>query len=49
MCLLVVLIGRLGRHGTVLVAVLNEIPAAAEHKFGPPVVQFESQFPLDLL
>ena len=33
-CLLVVLIGRLGRHGAGLVGVLNEVPAVVEHKFG---------------
>ena len=49
MCLLVVLIGRLGRRGTGLVWVLNEFPAAVVHAFGPPVVQCESQAPSDLL
>ena len=34
MCLLVFLIGRLGRHGAGLVGVLNEVPAAVEHEFG---------------
>ena len=48
-CLLVVLIGRLGRHGAGLVGVLNEVPAAVEHEFGPPAVQCESQAPPDLL
>ena len=43
--LLVVLIGRLGRHGTGLVGVLNEDPAAVEHEFGPPEVQCDSQAP----
>ena len=37
------LIGRLGRHGAGLVGVLNEVPAAVEHEFGPPAVQCESQ------
>ena len=49
MCLLVVLIGRLGRRGTGLVGELNEVPAAVEHKFGPPAVQCESQAHPDLL
>ena len=48
-CLLVVLIGRLGRHGAGLVGVLNEVPAAVEHEFGPPAVQCKSQAPPDLL
>ena len=48
-CLLVVLIGRLGRHATGLVGVLNEVTAAVEHGFCPPAVQFESQAPPDLL
>ena len=48
-CLLVVLIGRLGRHGAGLVGVLNEVPAAAEHEFGPSAVQCESQAPPGLL
>ena len=48
-CLLVVLIGRLGHHGAGLVGVLNEIPAAVEHEFGPPAVQGKSQAPPDLL
>ena len=42
-CLLVVMTGRLGRHGTGLVEMLNEVPAAVEHEFGPPAVQCESQ------
>ena len=42
-CLLVVLIGRLGRHGAGLDGVLNEVPAAAGHKLGPPAVQCESR------
>ena len=49
MCLLVVLIGRLGRHGTGLVRILNEVPAAIEYEFGPHAVQCESQAPPDLL
>ena len=49
-CLLVILIGRLGRRGTGLVDVLNEAPvAAAEHEFGPLAVQCESQAPPGLL
>ena len=44
-CLLAVPIGRLGRHGTGLFGMLNEVPAAAEHEFGPPAVECESQFP----
>ena len=48
-CLLVVLIGRLGRRGTGLVGMPNEVPAAFEHEFGPPAVQCESQAPPDLL
>ena len=43
-CLLVVLIGRLGSHGAGLVGVLNEVPAAVEHEFGPLAVQ-EVQVP----
>ena len=49
MCLLVVLIGRLGRHGAGLVVMLDEVPAAAEHEFGTPAVQCKSQAPPDLL
>ena len=48
-CLLVVLIGRLGRHGAGLVGVLNEVPAAVGHGFGPPAEQCKSQAPPDLL
>ena len=48
-CLLGVLIGRLGRRGAGLVGVLNEVPAVVEHEFGTPVVQCEYQAPLDLL
>ena len=48
-CLLVVLIGRLSRHGVGLVGMLSEVPAAVEHEFGPPAVQCESQTPPDLL
>ena len=48
-CLLAILIGRLGRHGAGLVGVLNEVQAAAGHEFGPPAVQCKSQAPPDLL
>ena len=48
-CLLVVLIGRLGRRGAGLVGMLNEVPAALEHEFGPPAVQCKSQTLPDLL
>ena len=48
-CLLVVLIVRLGRHGAKLVGVLNEVPVAVEHGFGPTAVQCESQAPTGLL
>ena len=48
-CLLLVLIGRLGRHGTGLVGMLNEVPAEVEHKFGPPAVQCDSQLELELI
>ena len=48
-CLLVVLIGRLGRHGVGLVGMLNEVPEAVEHEFDPPAVQCESQAPPYLL
>ena len=48
-CLLAVLIGRLGRRGTGLVEMRNEVPVAVEHGFGPPAVQCESQAPPDLL
>ena len=41
-CLLVVLIGRLGRHGAGLVEMLNEVSAAVELEFGPPAVQCKS-------
>ena len=47
--LLVVLIGRLGRHGAGLVGVLNEVPAGAEYKFGLPAVQCEFYAPPALL
>ena len=43
------LIGHLGRRGAGLVEVLDEVPAAVEHKFGPPAVQCESQAPLGML
>ena len=39
MCLLAVLNGRLSRRETGLVGVLNEVVAAVEHKFCPPVVK----------
>ena len=32
-CLFVVLIGRLGRHGAGFVGMLYEVPAAVEHEF----------------
>ena len=48
-CLLAVLIGRLGRRGTGLVGVLGEVTAAAEHEFGSHAVQCESQAPSGLL
>ena len=48
-CLLVVLIGRLGRQGAGLVGMLNEVPAAVKHEFDPPAVQCKSQAPPDLL
>ena len=48
-CLLVVLIGRLGRRGTGLVGMPNEVPVAVEHEFGPPAVQCESRASLNLL
>ena len=48
-CLLVLLIGRLGRHGTGLVGMLNEVSAAVEHEFGPPAVKYESRVLPDLL
>ena len=37
-CLLVVLIGRLGRRGTGLVGMLNVVPTAFGHEFGSPGV-----------
>ena len=33
-CFLVVLVGCLGRHGTGLVRVLNEVPETVEHELG---------------
>ena len=42
MCILVVLIGRLGRRGTGLVGMQNEVPAAVEHKFEPTAMQCEA-------
>ena len=44
-CLLIVLIGRLGRHGAGLVGMLNEVPAAVGHMFGPLAAQCKSQAP----
>ena len=49
MCLLVVLISRLGRHGAELVGMLHEVSAEVEHEFRPPAVQCESQVPPGLL
>ena len=48
-CLLVVLVGRLGRRGMGLVGMLNEVPVAAEHEFGPPALQCESRAFTDML
>ena len=48
-CLLIVLAGRIGRHGAGLVGMLNEVPAAVGHEFGPPAVQGKSQAFPDLL
>ena len=48
-CLLIALIGRLGRHGTGLVGMLNEVPAAVVHEFGPPAVKCEPQAPRGML
>ena len=48
-CLFVVFISRLGRRGTGLVWMLNEVPAAVEHEFGSITVQCESQAPPDLV
>ena len=48
-CLFVVLISRLGRRGTGLGGVLNEVPVAVGHGFGPPAVRCESQAPPGLL
>ena len=44
-----VILSRLGRRGTGLVRVLNEVPAAVVHNFGPPAVLCESSAPPDLL
>ena len=44
-----VLIGRLGRRGTGLVGVLNEVPVAVELGFCPPAVRCKSQAPPGLL
>ena len=49
MCLLVVLIGCLGRRGTGLVGMLNEVPEEAEYEFCPSAVPWESQALPDLL
>ena len=43
------LVRHLGRRGTGLVGVLNEVPAAVGHEFGPPAVQCQSRAPPDLL
>ena len=48
-CFLAALIGRFGRRGTAVVGMLIEVPAAAEHEFGPPEMQLESQAPPGLL
>ena len=49
-CLLVFLIGRLGRHGAGLVDMINEVPEVVKHKFGPPAVQCEYKgFPIENL
>ena len=48
-CLLAVLIGSPGRRRTGLVGVLNEVPAADRHEFGPPAVQCGPQAPPDML
>ena len=48
-CLLVALIGRLGRRGAELVAMLNEVPAAVEHEYDPLAVQCEFKVPPELL
>ena len=51
-CLLVVLIGRLGRHETGLVGairVLNKAPATVVYEFAPLAVQCESRAPPGLL
>ena len=49
MCIPVVLIGHLGRRGACLAGVLNEVPPAVGHGFGPPAVQCESQAPPGML
>ena len=48
-CLLAVLIGHLGCHEAGFVGMVNEFPAAADHEFGPPAVQSESQAPPEML
>ena len=48
LCLLIIPIGCLGRRGTGLVSMLNEVPAAVEHEFGPPAVKCKSRAPSDL-
>ena len=48
MCLLIALIGRLGRRGTGFVGMLNEVPVAAGNEFGPPAMQCGSKAPPDL-
>ena len=48
-CLLVDLIGHLGRRGTGLVGMLNGDLAAGEHESGPSTVPCVSQAPPDLL
>ena len=48
-CLLVIPIGRLGRHRAELVRMPNEVPAAVEHEFGSPAVPCEAQTPSGLL
>ena len=48
-CLFVVRLGRLGRHGAGLDGVLNDVPEAVGYEFGPPAVQCESQAHPELL
>ena len=47
--LITVLVGRLGRRGTGLVGIPNEVQAAVGHEFGPSAVQCESKAPLEML